>query len=99
MRRQLWKRFGEQFAARNSYTMLVNVGIEEGIARSREEYIAWGVRFGMEEELRREVSQKLKRSRQTAPLWNGKKFTRDLEEAYEQMWQIYLKKQPNQDNS
>ena len=85
---------GEQFAARNSYTMLVNAGIEEGIARSREEYIAWGIRFGIEEELRREVCQKLKRARNTALLWDGKQFTRDLEDAYTQMWRIYLEKNP-----
>jgi predicted O-linked N-acetylglucosamine transferase (SPINDLY family) len=30
------------------------------------------------------------RSRQTSPLWNAKQFTKEMEKAYEQMWQIYL---------
>ncbi|MDZ8085263.1 MAG: tetratricopeptide repeat protein [Nostoc sp. DedQUE12b] len=82
-------RVGEQFAARNSYTMMVNAGITEGIAWTDEEYIEWGVRLGKDEALRQQVALKLKASRQTAPLWNGKQFTRDMEKAYEQMWQNY----------
>ncbi|MEH2318694.1 O-linked N-acetylglucosamine transferase, SPINDLY family protein [Nostoc sp.] len=79
-------RVGEQFAARNSYTMMINAGITEGIAWTDEEYIEWGVRLGKDEVLRQQVVLKLKASRQTAPLWNGKQFTREMENAYEQMW-------------
>ncbi|MEH2373024.1 O-linked N-acetylglucosamine transferase, SPINDLY family protein [Nostoc sp.] len=83
-------RVGEQFAARNSYTMIINAGITEGIAWTDEEYIEWGVRLGKDEVLRQQVALKLKASRQTAPLWNGKQFTREMEKAYEQMWQKYI---------
>ncbi|MDZ7993356.1 MAG: tetratricopeptide repeat protein [Nostoc sp. EspVER01] len=83
-------RVGEQFAARNSYTMMMNAGITEGIAWTDEEYIEWGVRLGKDEALRQQVALKLKASRQTAPLWNGKQFTREMEKAYEQMWQRYI---------
>ncbi|MBC1225232.1 O-linked N-acetylglucosamine transferase, SPINDLY family protein, partial [Nostoc sp. UCD120] len=85
-------RVGEQFAARNSYTMMMNAGITEGIAWTDEEYIEWGVRLGKDEALRQQVALKLKASRQTAPLWNGKQFTREMEKAYEQMWQKYIDK-------
>jgi predicted O-linked N-acetylglucosamine transferase (SPINDLY family) len=81
---------GEQFAARNSYTMMKNVGVTEGIAWTGEEYIEWGVRFGKDEALRKDVAWKLRKSRQTSPLWNGKQFTSEMENAYEQMWQKYL---------
>jgi len=40
--------------------------------------------------LRQQIAGKLRQSRQTAPLWNGKQFTREMEKAYEQMWAIYL---------
>ncbi|MBW4599568.1 MAG: O-linked N-acetylglucosamine transferase, SPINDLY family protein [Calothrix sp. FI2-JRJ7] len=83
-------RVGEQFVARNSYTMMRNAGIEEGIAWSDEEYIEWGIRLGMDANLRQQISWKLKQSRQTAPLWNAKQFTREMEKAYQKMWQIYL---------
>ena len=85
-------RVGEQFAARNSYTMMMNAGISEGIAWTDEEYVEWGIRLGKDAALRQQISWKLRQSRQTAPLWNGKQFTRELEKAYEQMWQIYLDK-------
>ncbi len=83
-------RVGEQFAARNSYAMMVNAGIEEGIAWTDEEYVEWGIRLGKEPQLRQEVSWKLKQSKKSAPLWNAKQFTRDMEAAYQQMWQKYI---------
>ncbi len=86
----LLTRVGQQFAARNSYTFLKNVGVEEGIAWTDEEYIQWGVRLGKDEALRQQVAWKLKASRQTSPLWNAKQFTREMEKAYEQMWQRYV---------
>jgi len=83
-------RVGQQFAARNSYTMMMNVGVTEGIAWTEEEYVEWGIRLGKDPALRQQISGKLRQSRQTAPLWNGKQFTHELEAAYEQMWTRYL---------
>ncbi len=83
-------RVGEQFAARNSYTMMMNAGITEGIAWTDEEYIEWGIRLGKDAKLRQEISWKLRQSRQTAPLWNAKQFTCKMEKAYEQMWANYI---------
>lgn len=84
-------RVGEQFAARNSYTMLKNAGISEGIAWTDEEYIKWGVKLGTDAALRQKIHWDLMRSRQTAPLWNAKAFTQQMEAAYQQMWQTYVK--------
>ena len=81
---------GEQFAARNSYTMMINAGINEGISWTDEEYIEWGVRLGKDEMLRQKISWQLQKSRKTAPLWNSKQFTSEMEKAYEEMWQIYI---------
>jgi predicted O-linked N-acetylglucosamine transferase (SPINDLY family) len=81
---------GEQFSARNTYALMMNAGITEGIAHTDEEYIEWAVRLGKNEDLRQKIAWKLKKSRETSPLWNAKQFTRDMESAYEKMWQIYL---------
>lgn len=83
-------RVGQQFSSRNSYTMLVNAGIEEGIAWTDAEYVEWGIRYGTEPGLRRLVKDKLLQSRQTAPLWDATQFTREVENAYVQMWQRYV---------
>ncbi|MEL7038412.1 MAG: O-linked N-acetylglucosamine transferase, SPINDLY family protein [Cyanobacteria bacterium J06592_8] len=84
-------RVGQQFASRNSYTMMINAGITEGIAWTDEEYVEWGIRLGTDEQLRQQVAWKLRKSKQTAPLWNGKQFTREMEKAYQQMWQNYIR--------
>jgi predicted O-linked N-acetylglucosamine transferase (SPINDLY family) len=82
-------RVGSTFSSRNSYAFLKNVGVEEGISWTDEEYIEWGTRLGQEESLRQQVSWKLKQSRHTSPLWNAKLFTREMENAYRQMWAIH----------
>ncbi|PZV24442.1 MAG: O-linked N-acetylglucosamine transferase, SPINDLY family protein [Snowella sp.] len=84
-------RVGEQFAARNSYTFMVNAGITEGIAWNDEEYVEWGIKLGTDKNLRKEVSWKLKQSKKISPLWNGKQFSHEMENAYQQMWEIYVK--------
>jgi predicted O-linked N-acetylglucosamine transferase (SPINDLY family) len=81
---------GEQFAARNSYTMLINAGVTEGIAWTDEEYIEWGIRLGVDANLRQQISQRLWQSRQTSPLWDAKMFAKDMETAYIEMWDNYL---------
>lgn len=83
---------GQQFAARNSYGMLLNAGIHEGIAWTNQEYVDWGIRLGTDPALRQAIRSKLQQARHTAPLWDAQRFTRELEQAYEQMWQ---KARPN----
>jgi predicted O-linked N-acetylglucosamine transferase (SPINDLY family) len=84
-------RVGEQFSARNSYTMMINAGITEGIAWSDAEYIEWGIKLGLDQELRKNISWKLKQAKQKSPLWRGKEFAREMENAYRQMWQDYCR--------
>ena len=86
-------RVGQQFAARNTYTFMKNVGVEEGIAWTDEEYVEWGVRLGKDPALRQQIAWKLRQSRQTSPLWDAKQFTREMEKAYKQMWQNYVSNQ------
>ena len=81
---------GEQFAARNSYSMMMNAGITEGIAWNDQEYIDWGVQLGIDHELRQRLITKLRQAKHTAPLWNAPQFAKDMEDAYRQMWDIYL---------
>jgi predicted O-linked N-acetylglucosamine transferase (SPINDLY family) len=84
---------GQQFAARNSYTFMLNAGIEEGIAWSQQEYIEWGIKLGLDRDLRDKVAGKLRSGRTTAPVWNAKQFTLDMEQAYRDMWAIYQEQQ------
>jgi predicted O-linked N-acetylglucosamine transferase (SPINDLY family) len=90
---------GEQFAARNSYTFMLNAGIEEGIAWSEQEYIDWGVKLGLDRDLRDKIAGKLRSGRTTAPVWNAKQFTLDMEQAYHQMWAKYQEQNNNECDS
>ncbi len=92
MERPIVTLIGQQFSARNSYTMMLNAGITEGISWTPEEYINWGIRFGTEPELRKQLAAKLRQAKQAAPLWNGKAFARQMEAAYTEMYEIYVKK-------
>jgi predicted O-linked N-acetylglucosamine transferase (SPINDLY family) len=87
---------GQQFAARNSYTFMLNAGIEEGIAWSQKEYIEWGIKLGLDRDLRDKIAGKLRSGRTTAPVWNAKQFTLDLEQAYREMWEIYREQNSHQ---
>jgi predicted O-linked N-acetylglucosamine transferase (SPINDLY family) len=87
---------GQQFAARNSYTFMLNAGIEEGIAWSQAEYIEWGVRLGLDRDLRDTIQGKLRSGRTSAPVWNAKQFTLDLEQAYRDMWAKYQEQNSHQ---
>jgi predicted O-linked N-acetylglucosamine transferase (SPINDLY family) len=80
---------GEQFAARNAYSFMINAGINEGIANNVDEYIDWGIKLGNDSDLRKEIHNKLRMGRKTSPLWNGARFTKQMEEAYQEMWKIY----------
>jgi len=71
--------------------MMVNAGITEGIAWNDQEYLDWGIKLGTDVNLRKKIFWKLKESRKTSPLWNAEQFTRDMESAYEQMWETKLK--------
>jgi predicted O-linked N-acetylglucosamine transferase (SPINDLY family) len=84
---------GQAFVARNSYTFMLNAGITEGIAWTDTEYVDWGIRLGVDHELRQQVRGKLLTSRKTSPLWNAQQFTKDMESAYQSMWQKHLEQQ------
>jgi predicted O-linked N-acetylglucosamine transferase (SPINDLY family) len=84
---------GQQFAARNSYTFMLNAGIEEGVAWSEQEYIEWGIKLGLDRDLRNAIQGKLRSGRTTAPVWNAKQFTLDMEQAYRGMWEKYKEQQ------
>ncbi len=78
-------RVGQQFAARNSYTFMINAGIQEGIAWTDEEYVRWGIELGNNARLRSQITDRLDLSKRNSPLWNGSAFATEMEAAYRQI--------------
>ncbi len=78
-------RVGDQAFARMGLSFLNTLGITAGIASSWEEYVDWGVRFGLDHDLRQSVREQLEQSKlkseqgdRLSPLWNPKKYAADL---------------------
>ena len=76
-------RVGEQPFARMGYSFLQSIGINKGIAWNWDEYVDWGERFGKDADLRASVRSHLHQAKQPetlSPLWNPRKFAKDLYE-------------------
>ncbi|MDF0556917.1 tetratricopeptide repeat protein [Kamptonema sp. UHCC 0994] len=74
-------RVGEQFLSRMGYSFMQALKMETGISWSWEEYTEWGVKLGNNLDLRNAVKEQLRESKKPqtlAPLWNPKKFAKDM---------------------
>lgn len=79
---------GEQSFARMGYSFLQTLDISAGIAHNWEEYVEWGIKFGLDTELRNSVRSQLIRSKQLetlSPLWNPTKLAKDMYTIFEQL--------------
>jgi predicted O-linked N-acetylglucosamine transferase (SPINDLY family) len=77
---------GDTFAGRVAASLLRAVGLDELVADTPATYQAQLVRLaGDPQELAR-LREHLQRERLHSPLFDSESFTRDLEEAYQQMW-------------
>jgi len=83
---------GEQSFAKMGYSFLQTLGVDQGIAHSWEEYIQWGIKFGLDVELRESVKSKLiasKHPENLSPLWNPKKLASDMYKIFQSLLEKY----------
>ncbi|MDY7048060.1 MAG: TIGR03032 family protein [Microcystis panniformis WG22] len=81
-------RCGKQAVSRFGYAFLQNLGIDEGIAYSWEEYIEWGVRYGTDFALRQQIRERLQQSKQTdhqATLWQPQRFAQESYQLFQKL--------------
>jgi predicted O-linked N-acetylglucosamine transferase (SPINDLY family) len=78
---------GNSFAGRVAASLLLAVGVPEMVMESLSSYEALALKLAREPELLAAVKAKLKRNRDTHPLFNTARFTRHLEAAYTIMWE------------
>jgi predicted O-linked N-acetylglucosamine transferase (SPINDLY family) len=76
---------GETFAGRVGASMLTAAGLPECVARSGEEYLQLCVDLARHPDRLQALRQRLAATRDTSPLFDMLRFTRDLEEAYFRM--------------
>jgi predicted O-linked N-acetylglucosamine transferase (SPINDLY family) len=80
---------GSTFASRVAASLLKAVGLDELMTNSLAEYEALALKLAREPALLATVRAKLKRNRETYPLFDTARFTRHLEAAYVTMWERY----------
>jgi protein O-GlcNAc transferase len=81
---------GSHFASRVSSSVLSAIGLPELITFSLEEYETRAVQLAHNPDALQEIRRRLAENRLTAPLFDTPRFVRNLESAYQEMWNIFL---------
>jgi predicted O-linked N-acetylglucosamine transferase (SPINDLY family) len=85
---------GGSFAGRVAASLLSAIGLPELIARSLDEYEALALKLARDRGALVAIKEKLARHRDTYPLFDTARFTRNLEAAYVTMWERYQRGEP-----
>ena len=85
---------GTTFAGRVGASMLGTIGLPELVADSLDAYEALALKLARQPELLANVRAKLARNRTTEPLFDTRRFTRNLEAAYIAMWERHQRGEP-----
>ncbi|MBD2596430.1 TIGR03032 family protein [Nostoc spongiaeforme FACHB-130] len=85
---------GETFPSRVAASMLMAVGLPELVTNSLEVYEQLAIHLATYPEKLQQIKQKLAQNRTTYPLFDTPLYTRNLEQAYRTMWEIYASGQP-----
>jgi protein O-GlcNAc transferase len=80
---------GRTFASRVAGSLLQAVGLPELIATTRAEYESLAVRLAADTREIGALRAKLEGVRQSAPLFDTPRMVKDIEMAYERMWERY----------
>jgi predicted O-linked N-acetylglucosamine transferase (SPINDLY family) len=78
---------GDTLASRVAASLLTAIGLSDMIVDSPEAYEAMALRLARDAEAMREVRTRLGANRETHPLFDTVRFTRNLERAYVEMWE------------
>ncbi len=80
---------GEAFSSRMAASLLNAIGLPELITSTKEEYEALAVELATDADKLKAIRQKLQENRLSQPLFDTKRFTRNIENAYTQMVERY----------
>jgi predicted O-linked N-acetylglucosamine transferase (SPINDLY family) len=85
---------GSTFAGRVAGSLLTAVGLPELITPSLEDYAALALKLARDRDLLAATKAKLAKNRDTHPLFDTARFTRNIEAAYERMWLLAQNGEP-----
>ncbi len=87
-------RLGSTFAGRVAASLVRAVGLPEMVVASLADYEALALKLAREPELIGAMKTKLARNRESYPLFDTARFTRNIEAAYTAMWQRAQRAEP-----
>jgi protein O-GlcNAc transferase len=80
---------GDTFAGRVATSLLSAVGLSELVTHNLGDYEALALRLAQDSSLLTRLRTKLASNRESCPLFDSERFTRNLETAYGTMWNIW----------
>jgi len=83
-------RIGESFAGRVAASVLRAVGLPELITETQEQYEYLAIELALDPDRLRALRDKLEQNRLSTPLFDTAGYTRNLEAAFDSMYQRYL---------
>ena len=87
----LLTRIGDTFVSRVAASLLTAVGLPELIAGSDDEFVAIGRSLAMEPARLARLRRHLAGPGRASPLFDTRRFARDLEDLYQRMWQDHAR--------
>jgi len=87
---------GSRFASRVGASLLHAVEMDELIAPDFAAYERLAVELGLDASRRQALREKLAAKRQTAPLFDTRRFVRDIEQVYSELWEKKLNATENE---
>src|SRR4029077_17826298 len=85
---------GSTFAGRVAGSLLNAVGLPELVTHSLEDYAALSLKLARDPDFLAVTKAKLAKNRNTFPLFDTARFTRNIEAAYERMWLLCQNGEP-----
>jgi predicted O-linked N-acetylglucosamine transferase (SPINDLY family) len=85
---------GRAFPGRVAASLLRTAGLPELVTQSLEDYEALALKLARDPDGLRPIRQKLQANRLTTPLFDSRRFARNLESAFEFMWRMRLAGEP-----
>ncbi|WP_445635254.1 protein O-GlcNAc transferase [Nostoc sp. DSM 114161] len=87
---------GKTFASRVAASLLTAIGLPDLVTNNLEEYEQLAINLAHSPTVLQELKQRLAQNRTIYPLFDTPRFTRNLEQAYSAMWEIYASGKPPQ---
>lgn len=82
-------KMGDHFISRAPASILTHIGLPELVVNSLDEYKELAVSLAKDADRLKQIKEKLIKNRETAPLFDTKRFVRNYEKALSAMWETF----------